>query len=197
MIFNEGNIVVRKYSKCPGRDLDKHSMCNLLNECKKLASEASSGRNSDAKQLWFGDCGESNSTDIDDRFTKLSQFLDGLEKFTFVSSSADPDSAASFPMKSEHKVEGGMPLHLLTSRYKRSAFIRIGPKFFSLDQKDKLLTLIHELAHMTMGAEDVDFPVGNIEMYGEHWCKELADTAPELAYKNADNWAYYCSAYMH
>ena len=82
----------------------------------------------------------------------------------------------------------------MTRKYKTSAFLRIGPQYFAANRsyKDKILAIMHELAHMTLGAKDVRFPVTNMEVYGEFMCKELAETAPELAYKNAENWAY-CS----
>ena len=111
MFYTPEKIVVRQYGQAKGRILgnqEKRVFSKLLNDCKGLARLTSRGSKTEPKKEFFGDYATTKSSEIDNRFRKIYQFLDGIDKFTFVSSNDEPDSIASFPMKAEHKVEGGM-----------------------------------------------------------------------------------------
>ena len=196
MQFTQDKIVVRKHGRTPGQPLDtkKAELAKLLNDVKGLVLLASNARRADLKATWFGgNLPATRSMEIDVRLRKVYQFLNGLEQFTFTSANNDPNSIASFPQQDNHKVPGGMALGALLAKYRRSAFLYIGPKYSAVSYEDKVLTLVHEFTHMTLGTADAK--VGGKEMYGAGNCKKLAVDSPDLAYSNAENWALYCMSY--
>jgi hypothetical protein len=196
VFFTQDKIIVRRHSKTPGQPLDtkKAELAKLLNDVKGLALLTSNARRVDFKKTWFGaGLQAARSSEIDARFRKIYQFLNGLEQFTFTSANNDPHSIASFPQQNEHKVPGGMALGTLLAKYKRSGFLYIGPKYSAVSYKDKVLTFVHEFTHMTLGTGDVK--VGGQDMYGEVNCTNLARSKPDLAYTNAENWALYGLSY--
>ena len=196
MFFTQDKILVRKHSKTPGLPLDsrKLELARVLNDVKSLALLTSNAGRADFKETWFGDSMQgTGSSDVDAGFRKIYNFLNVLEQFTFTSANNDPNSIASFPQQDMHKVAGGMPLASLQSKYKRSGFLYIGPKYATVSYEEKVLTFVHEFTHMTLGTGDVS--VGGKDMYGETNCTNLAKTSPDLAFTNAENWALYSLSY--
>jgi hypothetical protein len=196
MFFTHDNILVRKHSKTPGLPLDsrKAELAKLLNDVKSLALLTSNAGRTDFKTTWFGNSMQgTGSSKVDAGFRNIYEFLNTVEQFTFTSANNDPNSIASFPQQGVHKVAGGMALGELKSKYKRSAFLYIGPKYTTVTYKEKVLTFVHEFTHMTLGTDDVK--VLGKEMYGEANCTDLAETNANLALTNAENWALYSLSY--
>jgi len=196
MFFTKDKILVRKHSKTPGMPLDtkKLELARLLNDVKGLVLLTSNARRDDFKKTWFGDSMQgTGSSEVDAGFRKIYHFLDVLEQFTFTSANNDPNSIASFPQQELHKVAGGMPLASLQTKYKRSGFLYIGPKYATVSYREKVLTFVHEFTHMTLGTDDVK--VSGQDMYGEGNCTNLAKTNSNLAFTNAENWALYSLSY--
>ena len=67
----------------------------------------------------------------------------------------------------------------------------LGERFFHASKKtvDRAATVYHELAHKILAIPDVK--------YGPQDCRQLARARPVDAMRNADNWCYYVSSFIH
>ena len=65
--------------------------------------------------------------------------------------------------------------------------------YCSTTAESKEGTLLHEWSHSF--ADTGDYSTGSVIYYGRDLCKELAETDPDNAVRNADNYCYhYCDA---
>jgi hypothetical protein len=184
-------ILVKPHYKTPGKPVDQHRMANMVRAAQNLVTAARANASAEHKESWFGAYGASKSQEIDDRCQKIETYLNSLKRLTFRYSS-EPGSIASYGQKLKEKREGGPSINELNG----SPAININSGFHQgrYSWGEKVCSILHEITHVTIGTSDVLNSKGQ-HVYGAVDCAELKKTDPALAYKNADNWAYYFGSY--
>ena len=116
-------------------------------------------------------------------------YLNGGLKTLSFSCASTFGSIASSAMYQTDRVRGGLETP------NKGVGIQINNGFRSdlYSYGEKVGTIIHELSHKCIGANDEQIAL--VDCYGAKLCAVMARMRPDLAITNAENWGYYFTSY--
>lgn len=171
----------------------KGDMTLILTACYNLVFKAATNPIAARKQTWFGNSGATRSADIDSRAAKIQNFIRDSNRTIYFVCAVSPGSIASYAQYQKEKVDGGLPLN----QCKKDPRIILGDGFRSgaYSWGDKVISILHEISHMTIGTLDQQVGAPARDAYGAEAALELREDNHQDAFRNADNWAYYFGSY--
>lgn len=149
----------------------KEGLQEKLKEKKEALKKWDKKAKEDVKK-WFGDTSDKTKNILSTRIDKMSKLLDSytIDNFT--------------PMKNPV----GTYAQVTPSNNKN---IELGYAFCDASEKEKIVTLAHEMSHFdSIGGTNGKKPYTR-EMYGEQTAKDLAKKDSNYALSNAENYGYY------